>query len=105
VVDGTPAERKKDLVFIQNGMLAPWLSARGFAPGAVTQVLVYFAVAAKGEAPTDGVTDLNPEGLTAAAGPHAAAVAARLRGAGLACAVLEGDAFVASMLEKHVWIW
>lgn len=29
------------------------------------QVLVYFAVAKKGEAPIDGKTDVNPEGLTA----------------------------------------
>lgn len=29
------------------------------------QVLVYFAVAKKGEKPTDGKTDVNPEGLTA----------------------------------------
>ena len=49
------------------------------------QVLVYFAVAKKGETPTDGKTDVNPEGLTAACGPHAAAFAARLHGAGLSC--------------------
>lgn len=51
------------------------------------QVLVYFAVAKKGDAPTDGKTDVNPEGLTAAYGPHAAAVAARLHAAGLSCKV------------------
>lgn len=51
------------------------------------QVLVYFAVAKLGDAPTDGKTDVNPEGLTAAYGPHAAAVAARLHAAGLSCKV------------------
>ena len=51
------------------------------------QVLVYFAVAKKGDPPTDGKTDVNPEGLTAAYGPHAAAVAARLHSAGLSCKV------------------
>lgn len=50
-------------------------------------MLVYFAVAKKGDAPTDGKTDVNPEGLTAAYGPHAAAVAARLHAAGLSCKV------------------
>lgn len=49
------------------------------------QVLVYFAVAKLGDPPTDGKTDVNPEGLTAAYGPHAAAVAARLHAAGLSC--------------------
>jgi hypothetical protein len=29
------------------------------------QVLVYFAVAKLGDKPTDGKTDVNPEGLTA----------------------------------------
>lgn len=48
---------------------------------------MYFAVAKAGDAPTDGKTDVNPEGLTAAYGPHAEAVAARLHAAGLSCAV------------------
>jgi hypothetical protein len=60
---------------IKADVVAPW------------QVLVYFAVAKKGDAPTDGKTDVNPEGLTAACGPHAAAVAARLHAAGLSCKV------------------
>jgi hypothetical protein len=33
----------------------------------VPQVLVYFAVAKLGDKPTDGKTDVNPEGLTAGA--------------------------------------
>ena len=77
---------RADLVFIQNGMLQPWLDARGL--GSATQVLVYFAVAKLGQAPTDGKTDVNPEGLTAACGPHAAAFAARLHAAGLSCKVV-----------------
>lgn len=36
VVDATPAERRGDLVFTQNGMLQPWLDARGL--GDNTQV-------------------------------------------------------------------
>ena len=44
-------------------MLQPWLDSVGL--GSNTQVLVYFAVAKKGEKPTDGKTDVNPEGLTA----------------------------------------
>ncbi len=34
------------------------------------QVLVYFAVAKKGDKPTDGKTDVNPEGLTAGGRAH-----------------------------------
>ena len=40
----------------------PWIT---LSP---VQVLVYFAVAKKGEKPTDGKTDVNPEGLTAGEG-------------------------------------
>lgn len=102
VVDSTPEARRKDLVFIQNGMLQPWLDARGL--GDNTQVLVYFAVAKKGDIPTDGKTDVSPEGLTAAHGPHAAEFAKRLHAAGLSCKVLDAQEFKKSMLEKLIWI-
>ena len=102
VVEATPADRRADLVFIQNGMLQPWLDAKGL--GDNTQVLVYFAVAKKSDPPLDGKTDVNPEGLTAAYGPHAAAVAARLHAAGLSCKVLDRPEFTKSMLEKLIWI-
>jgi hypothetical protein len=72
-------------VFIQNGMLEPFLESKGLADA--TQVLVYFAVAKAGEAPQDGKTDVNPEGLTAASGKWASAVATRLHSAGLSCKV------------------
>jgi hypothetical protein len=83
-------------------MLQPWLDAKGL--GDNTQVLVYFAVAKLGDAPTDGKTDLNPEGLTAAYGRHAEAVADRLHAAGLSCKVLNKHEFQKSMLEKLIWI-
>lgn len=103
IVKATPPERREDLVFIQNGMLQPWLDDQGL--GDNTQVLVYFAVASKGEAPTDGKTDTNPEGLTAAYGKHAKEIALRLHNAGLSCHVFEKkEDFMSSMLEKLVWI-
>lgn len=108
VFDKTPAERRKDLVFIQNGMIQPWLARKEIDTGsdAATQVLVFFAVSAKGEAPVDGVTDTDPQGLTAAHGRHAAAFASRLRrSGGLSCRVIESRAeFDAAALEKLVWI-
>ncbi len=102
VIEKTPVQRRKDLVFLQNGMLGPFLESHGL--GDNTQVLVYFAVAKKGEAPTDGVTDLNPEGLTAANGPWAADLAATLKKAGLSCRVLDKGPFRAAMFEKLIWI-
>jgi hypothetical protein len=69
------------------------------------QVLVYFAVAKKGEAPIDGKTDRNPEGLTAAWGLHAEGIARRLNDNGLSCKLPNKDAFKQAMLEKLIWIW
>lgn len=74
-----------DLVFFQNGMLDPWFESRGLDDA--DQVLAYFAVAKLGEPPIDGKTDTNPEGLTAAYGKWASAVAERLQSGGLSCKV------------------
>ena len=102
IVDATPPSRREDLVFIQNGMLAPWLESKGLSEA--TQVLVYFAVAKLGDPPLDGKTDTNPEGLTAATGKWADATAARLHSAGLSCSVLDAEEFKKPMLEKLIWI-
>ncbi|XP_048545910.1 uncharacterized protein LOC125524925 isoform X2 [Triticum urartu] len=87
VLDATPKSRWQDLVFFQNGMLDPWLESKGLA--GANQVLAYFVVSKLGEPPVDGITDTNPEGLTAAFGNWAPAVAARLQ---------------KQMLEKLIWI-
>ena len=118
-----PPIPRADLVFLQNGMLQPWLDSRGLGdntqararahawrtpflrpcrkrPGLAGaagqpssrpaphtppgQLLVYFAVAKLGDAPTDGKTDVNPEGLSAAYGVHAEA-RARARGGACVC--------------------
>ncbi|KAH8095762.1 hypothetical protein JL720_3086 [Aureococcus anophagefferens] len=102
VVAAVPEDRRADLCFLQNGMLGPFLEGQGL--GDATQVLVYLAVAKLGETPTDGVTDANPEGLTAATGKWADAFASRLALKELTCHVKEGDALAVAMLEKHVWI-
>lgn len=102
VIKNTPPERREDLVFIQNGMLQPFLDAQGL--GSNTQALIYFAVAAAGDKPTDGVTDLNPEGLTAATGKWADAFAARLRSGEMSCHVLDAPTYEGSMYEKLIWI-
>ena len=60
VINKTPKNRKCDLVFLQNGMLEPFLESQGLAEN--TQGLIYFAISKKGEKPIDGKTDLNPEG-------------------------------------------
>eukprot|EP01041_Mallomonas_annulata_P006639 gene6639-13449_t len=102
IIKGTPVSRKKDLVFLQNGMLGAFLESKGLADN--TQALVYFAVAKKGDTPIDGKTDVNPEGLTAATGKWASDFAERLAKGGLACKVLSKNEWYICMLEKHLWI-
>lgn len=102
VLEATPKSRWSDLVFFQNGMLEPWFQSKGL--GDADQVLAYFAVSKLGEPPVDGITDTNPEGLTAAYGKWASAVATRLIAGGLSCKVLEKEAFEKQMLEKLIWI-
>lgn len=102
IIDATPAERREDLVFMQNGMLGKFLASKGLEDA--TQVLLYLAVAKLGEQPIDGITEMNPEGLTASTGKWAEAFKARLAKGELTCHVKEGDEYTKAMLEKHVWI-
>ena len=81
---------------MQNGMLLKFLAEQGLS--ANTQVLLYLAVAKLGESPIDGITEFNPEGLTAATGKWSEAFAARLAKGELKCRALDGDAYTAAML-------
>ena len=58
VIEKTPGHRRKDLVFLQNGMLETYLDSKGLAKN--TQCLIYFACAKLGEKPIDGITTVNP---------------------------------------------
>jgi len=102
IIDKTPASRREDLVFLQNGMLEPFLQSYALQDN--TMGLIYFAVAKLGEPPIDGKTDVNPEGLTAVNGKWANDFAALLRNGQLSCKVLEKAVFRASMYEKLIWI-
>jgi hypothetical protein len=98
IVDKCPENRRKDLVFMQNGYLDKFLEAKGLLDN--TQVLLYLAVTAKGVAPIDGVTTVNPEGLTAAMGEHAQAFADRLAPMDLKCRVVSALEYRLAMFEK-----
>lgn len=102
IIDKTLANRREDLVFLQNGVLTKFLAANGLESN--TQGLIYFAVSKKGEKPIDGITRLNPDGLTAVTGKWANDFAARLKNAGLTCRVLDKQTWTVAMYEKHIWI-
>jgi len=82
-------------------MLLPYLKSKNLEEN--SQVLVYLAVAKLGDQPTDGITPLNPEGLTTATGKWANAFRGRLAKARLECNDKDGDDFLKDMLEKHIW--
>jgi len=104
VIDACPASRRDDLTFYgQNGYIEDFLAKEKLDKSS-SQVLVYMAVAKLGEKPTDGITDLNPEGLTSATGKWAGQVAARLKSAGLTCQIKDTAPFQLAMFEKHMWI-
>lgn len=102
IVDACPEPRRKDLVFMQNGYLDDFLSSKGLLDN--TQVLLYLSVTAKDADPIDGVTTVNPEGLTAATGEHAQAFADRLANLDLKCNVVSSEAYRPAMFEKLMWI-
>lgn len=102
LVANCPEARRPDLVFMQNGYLDNFLANSGLEGN--TQALIFFAVSKKGEPPTDGKTDLNPDGLTKATGPWAEAFAARCAAAGLSCDVVSAEEYKVAMFEKLIWI-
>ena len=97
-MDECPEGRRKDLVFLQNGYLDDFLKSKNLLSN--TQALLYLSVTAKGVDPVDGITTVNPEGLTAATGLHAQAFAGRLAALGLKCNVVSADEYRPAMFEK-----
>lgn len=110
--DAQPDTRAYTQAYIQasrTGLHTAYTQRRHATPSALSpttpnppKVLLYLAVAKMGEAPIDGITAVNPEGLTSATGKWAEAFKARLEGGGLTCNVRDGDDFKRAMLEKHV---
>ena len=98
IVDECPEARRKDLVFLQNGYLDDFLKSKNLLSN--TQALLYLSVTAKGVDPVDGITTVNPEGLTAATGVHAQVFADRLAALGLKCNVVSAEEYRPAMFEK-----
>lgn len=89
-----PAHRRADLVFVQNGVLEPWLFEHGLQGS--TRALLYFAVPRRG-------APIEPGGTSVLTGPHAEGLATWLRAMDLPCEVVTREAFAAAMLEKLMW--
>jgi hypothetical protein len=102
IIEECPENRLKDLVFLQNGYLDGYLADKGLADN--SQALLYLSVPALGVEPVDGITSVNPEGLTAATGVHAQALANILASLGLKCNVVTPEEYKPAMFEKLIWI-
>ena len=102
IIDRCPENRKKDLVFVQNGYLDDFLKRKGLWGN--TQALLYFFVSVTGEVPIDGITSHSEEGLTAVTGLHSVAFSKCLNDLGLKCHVLSPEEFRPAMFEKLIWI-
>jgi hypothetical protein len=102
IINECPINRRKDLVFLQNGYLDSFLEKKNLTQN--TQILLYLSVASKGLTPTDGVTTYNPEGLTTACGEWATNFQSRLASLNLKCNVVSSTEYKPSMYEKLIWI-
>lgn len=102
IVLDCPDSKRDDLVFIQNGMLEPFLRKFGLSNN--TKANIYFAVSRIGADPVDGKTELNPEGLTSVCGKWEGAFQQRLHKVGLSCKILKERDFRRGQLEKLIWI-
>jgi hypothetical protein len=101
LVEACPADRRKDLVFMGSGNLGDFLETKKL--GDCTQALIYFVINKLGDNPVDGITDLNPEGLSCAVGRWAPDLAKRLRKVQMSCRILTPEQFEVSRLERLVW--
>jgi ketopantoate reductase len=89
-----PPSRRSALVFVQNGMLRPWLAERALT--GATRGLLLFAVPHRGAA-------IEPGGASPFTGPHAGAMVAWFHALGLPAVAVDEPTFASAELEKLVW--
>jgi ketopantoate reductase len=94
VLARVPAHRHGDLTFVQNGMLRPYLAARGLA--SATRGLLFMAVPKRGAA-------IEPGGESPFHGPHAQALVDAFVAAELPARCVDAQEFAAIELEKLLW--
>lgn len=94
LLSAVPAARRPDLVFLQNGMLDPWLEDHGLDGN--TRGLLFFAVDTRGG-------PAQPGGVSRFTGPHANSMVLWLESLGLRSEAVGRRAFTAVMLEKLIW--
>lgn len=94
IVQRVPARRHDHLVFVQNGMLRPWLASAGLSDA--TRGLLFFAVAARG-------APIQPGPPSPFTGPVAEQVVAFLRAIDVPAELVSPAAFTDLEHEKLLW--
>ncbi len=94
VIERVPAARRGDLVFLQNGMLRPFLEEHGLQQA--TRGILFLAVPSRG-------APIEPGGTSVFHGPHAGAVVGWFGALDLPAQEVSSDAFKAVELEKLLW--
>ena len=95
VLSGVHPSRHPDLVFMQNGMVQPYLAERGLS--GCTQGVLWVAVPKRGDPPVPG-------GRSVFHGPWAKPVAELLDTHGVDAAAVDGTAYQREVAVKLAWI-
>lgn len=94
VISRTPIERRKDLIFLQNGMIDSLLESLGMQEA--TRGILYFAIESKGGDVVDG-------GGSAFSGAYAPWLVSILQGAKIDAKAVTPEAFQKEMGRKLIW--
>jgi ketopantoate reductase len=97
VMERVPAQRHRDLVFVQNGMLRPWLEQKGLS--SATRGLLFMAVPSVGAAIQPG----QPGSESPFFGRHAQAMVDAFTSVDLPAKLVDAPTFAAIELEKLIW--
>ena len=95
IIEQVPPSHHSDLVFIQNGMIRPWLKQVGLEEN--TRGLLFFAVPTKG-------APITPGEASPFCGKHASEVVKTFVGMEIPAQEVTGSEFASLELEKLLWI-
>lgn len=102
VLDKTCESRWKDLVFVQNGMLQPWLQRHGLQNN--TQVLLFMSATPENPLKLKGRMHVQHGGRDSCVrGRWASIITHIMQKGGLQCSTLTNEIFLEVMIEKLLW--
>lgn len=94
VLSFIPINRRRDLIFVQNGMLQSWLVDHNLHD--VSQALLYVAVSTIGQDPVDGQRSV-------VTGPQSEMFKWIMQTLDLSCTIVNKETYTNEMVEKYLW--